>query len=158
MKFALEFERNGAKFYIDMGIEAGNILTKKLFYTLARQEIEHLEAIEKFLADGNYEKQEGSKEVEQEIKNFMKDLTDERKIETQLQVYEMALDMEKKGYIQYEKFYKEAKDEKKKEFFKFLMNEEKKHIDAIVNVYSYISNTEDWLQREESNVWNWMNL
>lgn len=158
IKFALEFEENGAKFYIDMGLKAKNIITKKLLYTLAKQEIEHLEAIENFIITGKYSKNEEDGDVESEIKDFWGSLDKINKMEDQLQVYRMALEMEKKGYSQYEKFYNEAKDEKEERFFKFLMGEEKKHIDAIVNVYSYLSETDDWFQNEESRVWNWMNL
>lgn len=159
MKFALEFEKNGAIFYINMGLKAGNIITKKLFYTLAGQEIEHLENIESFIINEQYNKVERNEdEVENEIRSFFGSLNKKNRLEHNLDVYNMALEMEKKGYLQYEKFYNEAKNEKEKEFLKFLMAEEKKHMEAIINVYSYLSETDDWFQKEESKVWNWMNL
>ncbi|MCM8820754.1 MAG: hypothetical protein NC932_02230 [Candidatus Omnitrophica bacterium] len=156
--FAKEFEKNGAKFYIDKGLKAKNIITKKLLYTLAKQEIEHLEAIENFIIKGQYVENGKDMDIETEMKYFFASLKRKDKLEDRLHVYSMALEMEKKGYLQYEKFYKEADDEKEAKFFKFLMGEEKNHIDAIVNVYSYISDTGDWFQKEESKAWNWMNL
>ncbi|MCX8082875.1 MAG: rubrerythrin [bacterium] len=157
--FAKEFERNGVIFYLEKGMRAENIITKKLFYTLAKQEIEHLEAIENFIISGRYDTyRDNVKEVEFEIKKFFESLEEKDRLEKQLEVYSMALNMEKHGYSQYEKFYNEAVNEKEKKFFKFLMGEERKHIEALVNVYSYISETDDWFHKEESRVWNWMNL
>ncbi|MCM8762489.1 MAG: hypothetical protein NC929_04145, partial [Candidatus Omnitrophica bacterium] len=134
ISFAKEFEKNGAKFYIDMGLKTENIITKKLLYTLAKQEIEHLEAIENFIIKGQYLEKGKDRDIETEMKYFFRGLKRKDKVEDKLQVYSIALEMEKKGYLQYEKFYSEATDEKEAEFFKFLMGEEKKHIDAIVNV------------------------
>ncbi len=157
IKFAKDFEKYGAVLYIDIGIKSENLITKKLFYSLARQEIEHLEAIENFVVSRAYQ---GNKEetVEKEIKKFFDELKKKNRIERQTDGYKTALEVEKKGYLQYEKFYNEAKDEKEKQFFKFLMEQEKSHIDAIVNVYSYITQTGDWFEKEESKMWNWMNL
>ncbi|HOL22657.1 MAG TPA: ferritin family protein [bacterium] len=157
IKFAKEFEEYGAMLYINTGMKSENLITKKLFYSLAKQEIEHLEAIENFVVNRAYP---GNKEetVEKEIKEFFDALKEKSRIEKQTDGYKTALEVEKKGYLQYEKFYKEAKDEKEKQFFKFLMEQEKSHIDAIVNVYSYITQTGDWFEKEESRTWNWMNL
>lgn len=159
IEFAKNFEKEGVCLYTELGIKAKNYLTKKLFYTLARQEINHIEEIENFLLSKDYKKIEKIEEVENEIKEFFDGFKNSiEKSETQIDGYKIALEMEKKGYDQYEKFYKEAKDEKEKKFLNFLLQQEKSHIDAIINVYSYITNTSDWLEKEESKIWNWMNL
>ncbi|MCX7916916.1 MAG: hypothetical protein N2589_02160 [bacterium] len=157
INFAKEFEKEGAIFYIDLGMKADNLLTKKLFYTLGKQEIEHLEAIENFIFSKEY-KIEKEVNVEEEIENFFNGLRDRTKIENQIKGYETALDLEKKSYSHYEKLYNSSKSPEEKNFYKFLMEQEKQHMEAIINVYSYLSETEDWFQKEESKVWNWMNL
>jgi rubrerythrin len=157
IKFAKEFERYGATLYIEIGMKAENMITKKLFYSLARQEIEHLEAIENFVLTGDYKAAEEIK-VEEEIKDFFNSLKERSKTENHIDGYKTALEIEKKGYAQYEKFYRETKDEKEKRLLKFLIEQEKAHIEAIVNVYSYITQTGDWFEQEESKIWNWMNI
>jgi len=157
IKFAKEFEKYGANLYIEMGIKSENLITKKLFYSLAKQEIEHLETIEKFVLSGDY-KTEKSEMIEDNLKKFFTELKEKNKIESNIEGYKMALEIEKKGYFQYEKFYKEAKDEKEKKLFKFLMEQERLHLEAIINVYSYLTETGDWFEKEESKIWNWMNL
>jgi len=157
IEFAKEFEKNGANLYIELGMKAENLITKKLFYSLARQEIEHLETIENYVLTQNYKKSE-ELNIEEEMKIFFTNLKEKEKLETQLDGYKIALEVEKNGYSNYEKFYKEAKDEKEKRLFKFLMEQEKSHMEAIINVYSYLTETGDWFEKEESKVWNWMNM
>lgn len=157
INYAKEIEKEGANFYIELALKADHLLTKKLLYTLSKQEIEHLEAIEEFLTLGKYEIKYESK-IEDEMKKFFSDIKEKSKIETQLNGYEVALELEKKSYLLYEKFYNSAKNEQEKKLYEFLMNQERQHIEAIVNVYSYLSETGDWFQKEESRIWNWMNL
>ncbi|MCM8804242.1 MAG: hypothetical protein NC833_03190 [Candidatus Omnitrophica bacterium] len=157
IKFAKELEKEGANFYIELGMKADNLLTKKLFYTLAKQEIDHLIALESFILSNKY-KINKERSVEEEIKNFFYELKEKSKIENQLQGYEISLNLEKKSYVQYEKLFSLAETNEEKKIYKFLMEQEKQHIEAVINVYSYLSETGDWFQKEESKVWNWMNL
>ena len=157
IEFAKEFEKNGANLYIELGMKAENLITKRLFYSLAKQEIEHLETIENYVLEKNYEKFE-QQNIEEEMKGFFNSLKEKQKTENQIDGYKIALEVEKNGYSHYEKFYKEAKDEKERKLFKFLMEQEKTHIDAIVNIYSYLTETGDWFEKEESKIWNWMNM
>ena len=157
IEFAKEFEKNGANLYTELGIKAENLITKRLFYSLAKQEIEHLEVIENYVITINYAKLE-EQNIEEEMKEIFYSLREKNKAETQLDGYKIALELEKDGYSHYEKFYKEAEDENEKELFKFLMEQEKSHIDAIVNIYSYLTETGDWFEKEESKIWNWMNI
>ncbi|HOK56185.1 MAG TPA: ferritin family protein [bacterium] len=157
IKFAKEFEKHGANLYIEIGMKSENLITKKLFYSLAKQEIEHLEIIENFVLSDDY-KTEKTEMIEEDLKEFFTSLKEKNKIESNIDGYKMALEIEKKGYLQYEKFYNEVKNEKEKRLFKFLMEQEKSHIEAIINVYSYLTETGDWFEKEESKIWNWMNM
>lgn len=157
ISFAKELEKEGVNFYIELGIKAENLLTKKLFYTLAKQEIEHIITLENFILLNEYKTNKEEK-VEEEIKNFFYEIKEKSKTENQLQGYQTALELEKKSYVQYEKLFSSAKTDEEKKLYKFLMEQEKEHMEAIINVYSYLSETADWFQKEESKVWNWMNL
>ncbi len=161
-EFALGFEKEGTSFYLDLASGTDNPLSKTLFYTLARQEIDHAERIEKFYSgvfSGNVLDVSERNLVEKEVKSFFDQFKAKRiPAENNLDIYKNAMDLEKKGYAAYSKFYNESKDENEKVFLKFLMKEEKNHLDSISNVYSYLSGTSDWLEKEESKVWNWMNI
>jgi|LSQX01.1.fsa_nt_gb rubrerythrin len=162
INFALEFEKKGAILYLEFAFKVNNPLSKALFYTLAKQEIEHAERIEKFYAGLPVEVSDDILKVdsvEEDVKSFFEKIekTTTSK-ESNIDVYETAIELEKKGYESYKKFLAESKNESEKELLQFLLNEEKKHLDSIVNVYSYLTGTSDWLEREESRVWNWMNL
>ncbi|MGB9677072.1 MAG: ferritin family protein [Candidatus Ratteibacteria bacterium] len=157
IKFAKEFEKYGANLYIEIGMKAENLITKKLFYSLAKQEIEHLEIIENFVLSGDYKTEKGEI-IEEDLKKFFTEIKEKNKLESNIEGYKMALEVEKKGYSQYEKFYSETENERERKLFKFLMEQEKSHIEAIINVYSYLTETGDWFEKEESKIWNWMNM
>jgi rubrerythrin len=164
LEFALDFEINGAKMYLDFAVKTRNLLTKQLFYTLAKQEVDHAKTIEEF--SSNIIKRKEFKfssflpSVEEELKGFFqksKKINLKENVE-RIEGYTIAMEMERKGYKAYEDFYKKAMDESEKSFFKFLMREEKKHGEALANAYYFLTQTKDWIQEEEGKVWNWMNI
>jgi len=72
-EFALGFEKEGTSFYLDLASGTDNPLSKTLFYTLARQEIDHAERIEKFYSgvfSGNVLDVSERNLVEKEVKSF----------------------------------------------------------------------------------------
>lgn len=162
-EFALDFERRGADLYLELASKAKNSLSKNLFYTLAQQEIEHAKRIDAFYTASGREPSaiiyENIDRIEDEIKTFFQSLKDrELPAEKNMDGYKTAMELEKEGYRAYEAFYRQSKDDKEIQLLEFLLNEEKRHLEAIANVYSYLSDTSDWLELEESKVWNWMNI
>lgn len=161
-EFALDFEKKGTAAYLNFAAKARNPLSKKLFYTLARQEIDHAAKIDEFYQEISDEKTadtHSAATAEKELQDFFEHLKKTQvPEESSLEIYETAMELEKRGYAAYKKFHGESDDEAEKRFLEFLLNEEKKHIDSIANVYSYLSGTSDWLEREESKTWNWMNI
>jgi len=163
VEFALDFEKQGAISYMELASSVNNPLSKNLFYALAKQEIDHAKRVEEFYSGISVERHltgADTEAVEEEIKSFFVQLKDKTNMaaETNLEVYKTAMELEKKGYQAYEKFYEGSDDSAEKEFLKFLLAEEKSHLDSIANVYSYLSGTSDWLEKEESKTWNWMNI
>ncbi|MBN1621304.1 MAG: ferritin family protein [Endomicrobiales bacterium] len=166
LKLALNFEIKGAIFYLNFATKIKHALAKKLFYSLAAKEIEHAQKVDEIFGTIKENKEfknltmKTSSNVEKEIKDYFlksKQKTLKKSLDN-LKGYELALDMEKKSYDVYKDLYKKSKDPIKKKFFEGLMNEEKEHYDAIANVYNYLTGSGDWLQSDESKVWNWMNI
>lgn len=168
LKVALDFENEGLLFYTKAASESSNVLSRRLFRTLAGQEIEHAKKIEEIygLVEGGKElppperlKKIGAHvDVEKDIREFFgtTDRGSLRKDMGNVEAMEMALAIEKKSYNLYSEQLKDATNASEEEFLKALRDEEKKHIDALDNVYYYLTDPEMWFSGDESRVWNWM--
>jgi rubrerythrin len=164
LKRALEFERQGSEFYIKLGIETRQVLAKRLFYDLAKQEIDHIVKIEEIFdavrrnvvwpeipAMDLDAIEEGTKRVFERLDKLAR----EEELDN-LKGYRLAMEFEKKGYEMYRELSAQAEQEEEKKFFEALVGEEKKHLEALDNVHRFLTDTEDWLTLEEGKVWNWM--
>jgi rubrerythrin len=162
LKFVLDFEAKGVETYLKLAAKTENLLGKKLFYSLAIEEIEHAREADEFY--GKVSARPGFKSVEAApietvIEGFFKKMEEAvPKNRENIEGYELAMKLERKGYAAYENFLKNSKNDDEIKFFKWILGEEKKNIDAIANVYFYLTGTGDWMQEEESKVWSWMNL
>ncbi|MGA2090436.1 MAG: ferritin family protein [Endomicrobiales bacterium] len=166
LQFALEFEQKGTAMYLVLASQTENPLGKTLFYSLAAEEVEHAHKID-------FKSQELAKKsgtsvldnthlpaVAEVIKTFFKN-ADKKHLRgdvSNVSGYEHAMKMEREGYAAYKEFSINATTAEEKEFFAFLLSQEKQHIDAIANVYAYLTGSGDLLQVDESKTWNWMNL
>ena len=62
---------------------------------------------------------------------------------------EFAMEFEGKGYKYYENMMKSAKDENLIKLLQFLLDEENKHYQAIDNLYTYLTDSQNWFMYEE---------
>ncbi|MCL5408772.1 MAG: ferritin family protein [Candidatus Omnitrophica bacterium] len=167
-EFSLNFEIEGVNLYLKLARETKNILGKRLFYTLARQEIEHAQRFDeiytlilekKNIKEIKFENSNINK-VEDEIKLFF---TNVKKFSLKDNVedtssYDLAMEMEEKTIKVYTDFLQQSGKEEEKDFFRQLLKEENKHLEALKNVYSYLKSSGDWFKEDESKIWNWMNI
>ncbi len=167
LKFALDLEIKGVNMYLKLAEETKNLLGKKLFYSLAGEEVQHADKVDEIY--NGLLPEAGSVEtaqmalvpsIESEMKEFFFNAGKGEIVrgEENSTGYKLAIDLEKKSCEIYQKFLDEAKTDAEKKFFGEILNQEKAHLEAVINVYSYIKSTGDWLQEEESRVWNWMNI
>jgi len=168
LKVALNFENEGLLFYTKAASESSNVLSRRLFRTLAGQEIDHAKKIEEIygLVEGGKELPPPEKlkkigahvDVEKDIEEFFgtTDRESLRKDIGNVEAMEVALEIEKKSFNLYSERLKDTTNASEKEFLKALRDEEKKHIDALDNVYYYLTDPEMWFASDESRVWNWM--
>ncbi len=168
LKVALDYEREGLLFYTKAADEALNALTRRLFWTLAGQEVEHAKRIEeiyiamergrKLPPPAKLKKIGAHVEIEKDIKEFFKlaDRESLRKDAGNVEAMKVALEIEKKSYRLYVDLIADARSASEKEFLSALRDEEQQHIDALDNVYYYLTNSEMWFAGDESRIWNWM--
>ncbi len=159
-EFAIDFETKGTNLYISLASKTPNILGKHLFYSLAVQEVQHASAIDRMYLLSSVESIiRNASSIEAELKEFWQQV-ESVKLKNEpgdLSGYSLVMDMEKQSIRAYSEFLERATDEKEKEFLKWLVEEEKSHLEALRNVYYFLTETGDWLQGEESKIWNWMN-
>nr|PZN03700.1 MAG: rubrerythrin [Bacillota bacterium] len=160
---ALEFEEEGYDYYMKIASQVANPLAKRLFQSLAFQEKKHKEVIKDIYEAHNFDLVKDYKSdpeaIERELKDLFSHLEESEKTIPldHIEGYRLAMDMEKRGYEMYRKFYQEAQSEAERKFFQALMNEEREHLNSLDNVYRFLTGTEEWYAEEESKVWNWMN-
>ena len=168
LKVALDYENEGLDFYTKAAAGATNALSRRLFRTLAGQEIEHAKRIEEIyslLEQGKrlpspekLKKVGGHVELEKDIKDFFKTV-DKKSLRDDIgnvEAMKVALSIEKKSFDLYTELVNDARNASEREFLSALRKEEQQHIDALDNVYYYLTDPQMWLSSDESRVWNWM--
>ena len=166
LEFAHDFEIKGVNLYMKLAAKIDNALAKEVFYSLAKQEVEHAHRIDQIYtglkSNKGWSKAAPAKlpSMETEVKKFFTTASKAqlKKGAENLEGYEIAMRMERKGFKAYKEFYAAAKSSGEKAFYKQMMEEEQKHYETLANVYAYLTSTEDWLQEDESRTWNWMNI
>ncbi|HPO51885.1 MAG TPA: ferritin family protein [bacterium] len=158
--FAVDFETKGVNLYMSLASKTSNLLGKELFYSLAEQEVQHARLIERvYIASNVKQWVSNTSDIEAELKSFW-DNAQQLNLKQDpgdLSGYELAMEMELKSISSYQQFLKKTDNEQEKKFLTWVIEEEKKHLDALRNVYYFLTSTGDWFQNEESKIWNWMN-
>ena len=161
LELAIELENKGHEYYKKHAAEAENPLAKRVLESLASQELDHIETIKKIsagqcIADVDYQITDVEDEVKDVFKSFSKKEREGWK-DTNVDVYQHALDLEEDIYNLYKELAQKTDDESEKKFFEDMMEQEMNHYESIENVYNYFNNPGDWFATEESKVWPWMN-
>ena len=150
---ALAFEKNGYELYGAAAESSSNPIVKKTFSYLAMQETNHIDEIKNFIETKNPDmKLLGDRMPE--VKEFFKTSLLEFKEKLELSsddiaAHEAGLHLEQSAYDFYKEELDAVTDEKTKEFFAFLMEQEKAHYTLIEKAYDYIKNPEGWYAEEE---------
>ncbi|MBI4734325.1 MAG: ferritin family protein [Rubrobacteridae bacterium] len=151
LRIAFEFEKNGEQFYRELIKKVVDEFAQKVLTFLADEEVEHIRKIETFndalLGNSEFDlDKECSTNLDEKIRDLVRDRTikEESKISTSstdIDVYEVAMDMEKKGHSAYEKALSDSdvsSDERIKRFFLFMIDEEKEHYDLLAASKKYL--------------------
>lgn len=157
---ALNMEEKGYDFYMDTAKKSKNEITKKTFTFLAEQEKLHIENIKNFYNEqkekGRLPKLDLSAPAEKrgrDVRIFsksIKELSDKiTPSDDDKKACEFAMEFEDNGYKYYREMEKNADDENLLVFLRFLMAEETDHRELISNLYTYITDSQNWFMYEE---------
>lgn len=157
---ALDFEKRGHDYYMDIASKASSPLTKAVFSALASEELAHMRRINELHAQTGSGEATCQSCMEEAVKDvFTRFTAQERAAWTMdnAEAYEYATNLEKDGMALYKQLAEESENPAEADFFRSLHGEESKHLEALQNVVNYLQHTGDWLAAEEGRVWNWMN-
>jgi len=151
LEVAIAMEVDLEKYYLKQAkINEDNSLNK-IFTMLAKDEREHADILRSKAKELNYDLKPSetlveSKKIFKEMDDFELEIKD---LPTQLDSFRMALDMEKKSIVAYEKILAETEDEKAKGLFEFLIKQEEEHFKIIEQLVIHLIRPEDWVEDAE---------
>jgi len=163
LNLALRTEEEGYKLYKAGAEQSENEFVKKILQQLFKDELMHMDLIKRFYAvlneSGGWsqlsEEERKYKGLGDEIKTIFSAALEKMKSgkegvsEKDLEVYQKAIQFEKKGVEMYSKLYSENQDEQAKKFYAFLRDMEQDHADVLDNTYQYLKNPDSWYLQQE---------
>lgn len=151
IEFAINMELDGEKYYREQAEFNKDNSLNAVFLLLAEDEKGHANLLKNELKKITYELSDN--ETLANVNNVFKDKGDFKnhfeEIPNQLDVYRMALQMEKDSIELYEKFFKESTDEQTKELFGYLVKQEENHFKIFDNLITLVERPEEWVEDAE---------
>ena len=151
-EFAMQMEKDGEKFYRELAEKAGDAGLKKIFTTLADEEVVHYNTFKSL-----FEKTK-AKAVESNVLEKAKNIFTEMKAAgtinvsaatSQVEAYKQAMKAEEEAYTFYEKKAEECDDPAEKQILLTFAKEERRHYRLLENVVEFVSRPEQWLEDAE---------
>lgn len=148
LRLALEFEREGLDHYQRAVARVHDAFARRALEFLADEERRHIDVIARFndalLGRGSFDMaKECSTDAAERIHELVSQVVrsverDPAKLESDLAVYEEAMDLERQGYLMYRKAAETETDERVRTFLRFLVDEEQRHYDLLMNTRRYL--------------------
>ncbi|SHO52715.1 ferritin-like domain-containing protein [Desulfopila aestuarii] len=151
-EFAMQMEKDGEKFYREIAEKTKDAGLKKIFNTLADEEVIHYNTFK------SLHEKTAAKAVESNVLEKAKNIFTEMKAKGGLQVsddtaqveaYKKAMKAEEEAYTFYEKKAAEAADENEKNILLTFAREERRHYRLLENVIEFVSRPEQWMEDAE---------
>lgn len=155
IEIAIKMETDAINFYTESAKKTQNPVGKKMFLTIAEDEIRHLELLSQLFEGLEITIKDVSpikniKTIFETMKNEMMQRVEA--ITDELEAFKIAMQMEKEGIEFYKKAVLGAKTEKEKSLFEKLVKEEQQHYDIFANTYFFLANTGNWFMWEEHSI------
>lgn len=155
MKMAIQMEKDGRVFYEKEAEKTENELGKKMFETLAKDEITHLQTFQKMFdtitgKDGWQEIVEQYSPKTGKIPIFEEEIEKKADVNPgELDALRIAMDNERKSIDYYNKVVEETEEPLAKEIFTKIIEEEKYHYDLLQAQRDYLSKSGVWFDVAE---------
>ena len=155
-KAAIQLERDGRAFYLEVAQKTRSNLTKQMFLSLADDELDHIQWITN-MVPGVDTASEANRRLYERLRPIFADVPEAkmRKIaqsDDDVEAINVALGIEKQSVDAYERWESEAAEEDVKSTCNVLAGVERFHIQVLSNTLEYLEHTPDWFMQEEQ--WN----
>lgn len=153
---AIQLERDGRKFYLEAADKASSDLARKMFESLAEDELHHIEWIEE-VSPGANTSESANRELYGRLRLIFADAPEDVNLsvlisEDDLNAIGIAIGMEEKSLAAYEQWAEESDSEDVCSLCKALAGQERFHRQVLDNTRAYLDRTADWFMQEEQ--WN----
>lgn len=148
LEVALDFEKEGMRHYKEALLKVEDKFAKKALEFLIKEEEEHIDKILRFnnflLGSGEFDSEvECAIELPEKIHALIVDEVDRAleklsSVGSDIEVYKSAMELEKRGFEMYAKNAEVESDERVRNFFNFLMEEEKMHYKLLQDSIRYL--------------------
>ncbi len=158
LRFAIDYEKKGEEYYRKTGNETKDHLARKTLFMLADEEIDHIRKIEQFndhllgTADFDMNK-ECALTLPERVKTFIAEVKESAKASgegeiSDINVYSTAMANEKQGYEMYASVQESSKDDRLKQFFGFLADEERAHYKLLSASKKYLEDPSYYFEED----------
>ncbi|MDR4508009.1 MAG: ferritin family protein [Candidatus Brocadiaceae bacterium] len=150
-EFALQMEKDGEKYYRDLVLKVDNIGLKNVLSMLADAEVKHYEILQRLKENETVQISDVS--VLSDVKNIFTKMKEEKDISgldsSLREVYENALEIEKKSQEFYKEKAEEVHEQSQREILLKIAEEEKHHCIILENIINFVSQPARWLENAE---------
>lgn len=151
LDFAISIELEGRQYYLEQAKLNQNNELETIFLILADAEQKHANLLLQRQREEELVLKEGS--IAPDLNSFFRSLNnfkpDVPRALKQLDVYNYAVEQEKKSIKLYQGMLEQAKDPKDKELFTFLLKEEKEHLYLFEDLVILLTRPEEWVESAE---------
>jgi len=163
LNLALRTEEEGYALYKTGVDQSQNEFVKSIFRQLFKDELMHMDLIKRFFAElnnsGSWAQMSADEKNYKGIKGELKTIFTqtlksvqegkETVTDTDLKVYQKAIDFENKGVKMYTQLHDQSSDNKAKKFYAFLWDMEQEHADVLDKTYQYLKDPNSYYMQEE---------
>ncbi len=150
---AIQFERDGRRFYLDAAANAASDLSRQTFESLADDELRHIEWIEK-ISPGTNTLESTNKRIYQRLRGIFADVPDDAReaaasAERDVDALNLAIGKEEESRSAYARWAEEAESGDVRELCELLAGAERFHRELLENVIQYLEHPSDFFLKEE---------
>ncbi len=149
IEFAISMELDSKRFYLEQAEKTDDNGLRSIFHTLAEEESIHARILKSKAETLPYELVDTYAEIKSifaEIGNYKNII---KQIPDAVDVYNTALQNEKKSLDLYKEMLLEASDEKDKKIFEFLIEQENDHYKVIGQLVELVARPKEWVESAE---------
>ncbi len=160
LQLAIKFEKEGREFFLKAAQATGHPLGKRLFQSLANDELVHLRRVTELFAalqnKQDWPKTQGHEPktfhtIFEEAKEHLKEIVQPQVGE--IEALNLGLELEERGYKFYKNLAEESVSTPEREFYQELAAAEDNHYQTIQSTIKYLENPADWYADQEHQIY-----